>query len=120
MLAADADLQVRLGRTAALNADLHQAADAIDIDRLERILRDDVRLQVMADEAAIIVTAHAQGGLRQVVGAEAEELRLLRDLVGHHAGARQFNHGAHQVFHLDALFLEHRFRCVMDDLGLSL
>ena len=37
---------------------------------------------VVADEAAVVVAAHAERGLRQVVGAEAEELGRLGDLVG--------------------------------------
>src|SRR5262249_49603232 len=77
MLAADADLQVRTLRPALRGAHLHQFADAFLIDRLERIAGDDVRLLrigVRADERPVVVAADAQRGLRQVVGAEAEEL----------------------------------------------
>ena len=67
---------------AACHADLHQRADAVVVDRLERIVRHDVVLAVVVDEAAVVVAAHAERGLRQVVGAEAEELGLLGDLIG--------------------------------------
>src|SRR5688572_27335797 len=42
MLAAHADLQLRIRRAAALRADAHELADAFLIDRLERILRQDL------------------------------------------------------------------------------
>ena len=46
--------------------------------------------------------AKAEGGLRQVVGAEAEELGVLGDLAGAQRGARQLDHGADEVGRLDA------------------
>src|SRR5579884_3452668 len=79
VLAADADLQVRTRRPTLLHADLHQPADALEVDHLERVARHQVVLQVVADERAVVVAAHAETGLRQVVGAEAEELRLPGD-----------------------------------------
>ena len=45
--------------------------------------------------------------MRQVVGAEREELRFLGNLICHNAGARQFDHGANQVVHFFPFFLEH-------------
>ena len=44
--------------------------------------------------------------MRKVVGAKAEELGFGGNLIGHHAGARQFDHGAHQVLNACSLFLE--------------
>jgi hypothetical protein len=41
--------------------------------------------------------AHAQAGLREVVGAEAEEVGALRGLVGGERAARDFNHRADRV-----------------------
>ena len=67
---------------ALLDADLDQLADAVDVDRLERIDRQDLFLQVRRHEALDVVAAEAERHLRQVVGAEAEELGLLGDLVG--------------------------------------
>ncbi len=65
---------------------------------------------------AVVVAAHAQRRLRQVVGAEAEELSRLGDLVGRHGSARHFDHRAHQVLHLDLLLGEHLLGHVADDL----
>ena len=40
----------------------------------ERVRLDDLVLLVVRQERAVVVAAHAEAGLRQVVGAEAEEL----------------------------------------------
>ena len=58
-----------------------QLADAVDVDRLERVDRQDLLLQVRRHEPLDVVAAEAERHLRQVVGAEAEELGLLGDLV---------------------------------------
>ena len=49
---------------------------------------------ICAEEAAGIVAAHAETGLGEVVGAEAEELSGLRDFVGGERAARNFDHRA--------------------------
>ena len=69
-----------------------------------------------ADERAVVVAAHAERGLRQVVGAEAEELGILGDLIGDHAGARHFDHRADQVLDLRALLGEDLVGRLADDL----
>jgi hypothetical protein len=120
VFAADADFQVRPGRPALLDRDLHQAAEAFPVNRLERIAGRDVVLLIVADERAVIVAAHAERRLRQVVGAEAEELRFFGDLIRHHASARQFDHRADEVFHFDAFFLEDFLGRLVDDFGLRL
>src|SRR5438477_13076943 len=74
VLAADADFEIRLGLAAALDPELHEAADAVEIDDLEWVFGDQVVLHVGANKAAVVVSAHTQARLRQVVGAEAEEL----------------------------------------------
>src|SRR3954470_3880164 len=89
VLAADADLEVGPRRPSLLDADLHQPADAVEIDHLEWVLGNDVVLHVMADERTVVVPTHAEPGLGEVVGAEREELRLLGDLVGDDASPGQ-------------------------------
>src|SRR6266849_8206492 len=83
VLAADADFQILALTAALVDADLHQSAHAVDVDRLKWIPGDDLflgdllallildlgRIDVMPDEAAVVVPAHAKGRLRQVVGA---------------------------------------------------
>jgi hypothetical protein len=73
MLAADAELDVRAGLAATLGGKLDQLADAFDIEADERIARVDALVDIRVEEARGVVAAHAQRGLRQVVGAEREE-----------------------------------------------
>ena len=65
-----------------------------------------------------VVAADAEGGLGEVVGAEAEELGLFGDLVGGEGGAGQLDHGAHHVIDGDALLLEDLLGDAADDGGL--
>ena len=53
-----------------------------------------------------VVAAEAEGHLRQVVGAEREELGLLGDLVGRQGGAGDLDHRADQVLDLRPGLLE--------------
>src|SRR5256885_403545 len=69
MLAADAQLQVALGAAALLCRDADHLADAVDVDRNERVLWQDARLDIVRQELAGIVARQAKHGLRQVVGA---------------------------------------------------
>ena len=92
VLAADADLQVGLHGAAALHGQVHQGADACFIQRHEGVRRVDAALQVGRQEAAGVVPRQAERGLRQVVGPEAEELRLGGDLARGDARPRQLDH----------------------------
>src|SRR5262249_47660947 len=120
VLAADADLDVVPAGPAALDPNFHQLADALEVDRLERVARHNVVFDVIADEAAVIVPAHAQAGLGQVVGAEAEELGFAGDLLGGGAGARQLDHRANEEFDRGSLFREDLFGRFADDVSLGL
>ena len=57
MLAADAELQVGLGRTTTLDGDSHQVADPVDVERLERVLLEHPFLEVVRQELALRVVA---------------------------------------------------------------
>src|SRR3546814_11801695 len=89
LLAADAELDVRPRRAAALGADHHQLADALCVERDEGVLLDQATLLVGTEEISGIVARQAEAGLGQVVGAEGEELGALGDLGGPQAGTRQ-------------------------------
>jgi hypothetical protein len=78
VLAANAEFELRPHLAAALGGDAHQFADALAVDRHERIGRQDALRRIDAQKARGVVAADAEGGLRQVVGAEGEELRGLR------------------------------------------
>ena len=56
----------------------NQLPNPVLVKDLERIVRKDTALDVVRKEAAGIVSAQAESGLRQVVGAEGEELAPAR------------------------------------------
>src|SRR5262249_40039182 len=88
VFAADADFEVGVRRAASFDTQFHQAADAVEVDGLKRVARHKVVFQVDADEAAVVVAAHAKSSLRKVVRAKAEELGFLGDLICGHASTR--------------------------------
>ena len=90
------------------------------VDRLERIVGNDVVLAIVIDVAGVVVAAHAHRGLRQVVGAEAEELGLLGDLIGADRGPRHLDHRADEILDVQALLGKDLFGRVADDLLLVL
>ena len=115
MLAADADLQVRPRAASLLHAHLDELADADRVDRRERIALQDLAVLVRAEELADVVAREPEGELRQVIGAEREELRLAGDLIGRHRAARHFDHRADEVLDPDASLLHHVGRDAIDD-----
>ena len=103
VLAADAELEVGPGAPALLDGDLHQPADAVDVDGLERRDREDALVEVGGEERGLdVVPGEAPRGLGQVVGAEGEELGGLGDPVRGQRGARQLDHRADRDRQLDA------------------
>ena len=98
VLAADAELEglfLLEGDLAAhLAGEAHERTDAGRVDRLERILLEHPLLDVRGEERSDVVAAEAESHLREVVGAEAEEVGDLGDLVGGDGRARDLDHGA--------------------------
>src|SRR6266540_2379764 len=94
MLAADADLERRPRPAAALHSHANELAHAVDIDRREWISFENLPLLVDLQELAGIVAREAEGQLRQVVRAEGEEFRVLRDLAGGQRAAGHLDHRA--------------------------
>jgi hypothetical protein len=100
MLAADAELDILTRFAAALGREAHQFADAVAVDRHERIARQNALRGVDAEEARGIVAADAEGRLCQIVGAEGKELGRLCDLACLQRRARQLDHGADLIVDL--------------------
>src|SRR5262250_276295 len=75
VLAADADLEVAARRATPLGANGDQLADALAVDGDERIDLEDASLGVVGKDRRGIIARQPETGLRQVVGAEGEELR---------------------------------------------
>ncbi len=97
VLAADPDLELGLGGPAAAHAEFDQRADALGIEDRERIVGQNAAVDVRRQEAAGVIARQAERGLREVVGAEREEVGVLGDAVGDHARARQLDHRADGV-----------------------
>src|ERR1700722_8387220 len=94
VLAADAELEIGPGLAAALGGDGDELANAFGVQGHERIGLKQSLDGVEAEERGSVVARYAERGLGEVVGAEREELRALRDFAGAKRGARQFDHGA--------------------------
>src|SRR5438105_3147631 len=119
VLATDTDLEVRAGLAALLDGDAHHRADALAVEHLERVARDDLLLHVLREERLLrIVARYAEDGLREVVRPEREELGLRGDLVGDETCARDLDHRPELVRDALAPLLEYRFR-YLDDLLLQ-
>ena len=102
VLAADAVVQLSAGGLALGDSHLHQLADAGLVQLGEGIVLIDLGIVVGGQELACIVTGEAEGHLSQVIGAEAEELSFLGDLVGSQAGTGDLNHGTNLVLQISA------------------
>ena len=108
MLAADAELEVRLRLPPALDRDPHQVADAFVVEHLERVALEHAVLEVEGEELALgVVARHAERRLREVVRAEGEEVGDLGDLVRAERGARQLDHRPAEVLEPRRLLLHH-------------
>src|ERR1700729_761955 len=95
MLAADANLQPGPRGATALDGDPHELADAELIDRREWGALDDSHVDVLRDDSRFnVVAREAQGGLREVVGPEGEELRVSGYRAGYEARAWELDHRA--------------------------
>ena len=115
MLAADAELEGVAHLAAALGRDLDQLAHTLAIERDERIDRHDSLRHIGAEEARRVVARDAERGLRQVVGAEGEELRPLCNLASGDRGAGQLDHGADAVVEILAHGAKHLLGDVEED-----
>src|SRR5690606_32753525 len=114
MLAANAELDVWPGRPATLGREAYELADPGDIEADEGVAWVDALLDIDAEELRGVVARNAERRLRQVVGAEGEEPRLLGDFAGHQRGARQLDHRADEIFQFAPLFGENLGRHPVD------
>ncbi len=97
VFAADAHLQVRPDRPAALGPDPHQFTHPLLVDGDEGVFGHDPLPVVGLDEGAGVVAGEPIDRLGQIVGAETEEFGRLGDFAGQQGSARQFDHGAGHV-----------------------
>src|SRR5438552_12853999 len=112
---ADAELDLRSRLAPFLDRDLHQLADAVLINGGERIALHDFELGVMRKKRSAVIAAHAKRSLGEIVGAETEELRRFRDLIGDQRAPRNLNHRSDQVTKLHFFRRLHLLRDAMHD-----
>src|SRR5262245_21892188 len=82
VLAADAELQFLVDRSALLHGHLDELSDGAGVERDERIGRQYALVDIRGQEAPRVVAREAEPHLREIVRAEREEIRAPRDLVG--------------------------------------
>src|SRR5438552_10253057 len=92
MLAANPELKTRPRGASALRGDADELADPLDVEGHKRVVLEDPEPLIGADKARRIVARQAEDGLRQVIGAKAEEFGALGDLAGAQRRPRQFDH----------------------------
>src|SRR5205823_4097178 len=97
VLAANAELQPGPGCTPALGGDAHQFADALHIQRNERVVFEYPEPLVSPDKARGVVPRKAEDRLGQIVRTKAEELRSLGNFAREQRGARQLDHRPDEV-----------------------
>ena len=108
VLAADADLKVRILQPSRIHPHLDQRPHSEKVYRSEGVIGKYALVDIRAEELAFgVVPAESKGHLGQVVGAEAEEIRLLGDLTGGQRGPGRLDHGAEFVMDLDSQTLLH-------------
>ena len=110
MLATNPQLEIIAGGAAFFDGELHHFAYPFHVDGHEGVFRQNTRFDIFRQELARVVARQAEHRLRQVVGAEAEEVRDLGDFARLHGRARQFDHRADAISNRLPRFREHRFR----------
>mmetsp|Transcript_14155 Transcript_14155/g.33606 ORF Transcript_14155/g.33606 Transcript_14155/m.33606 type:complete len:417 (-) Transcript_14155:1009-2259(-) len=105
MLAADAHLHARARAAATFHCNLDELSDTLLVKAHERVLLHDALGLVLWQECPCIVPAQAISGLREVIGAETEELSLLRQAASLQSCSGQLHHGADAVGEVHPLLL---------------
>ena len=120
VFAADAEFDVFFRFAAFFDGDLHEFADAGLVEAGEWVFLEDFVFGVGAEEGSHVVAADAESGLGEVVGAEAEELRGLRDFVSGDGATRHFDHGSDEVVEFDLLLGHDFFGDAVNDFDLKI
>ena len=119
VFAADTELDVWTSLSALCDGHFHQLANAGLINGRKRVLLDDFQFLIGTEEGAGVIAAHAQRGLCEVIGSEAEEFRRLSNVVRGECPARHFDHGANEIVQLELLLFHDVRGDAMDDLDLE-
>ena len=118
MLAADAYFQIRFDAAATLRAEAHQLAYAFAVEHLERIVGENLPVDVCRQKAARVIAAQAKRRLRQIIRAEREEVGMLSNLAGGQSSTWQLDHSSDCVLDLHPVFAGDLAGNVVNHLGL--
>ena len=117
MFTADTQMDIRASSTAMFSSPADQLADPIHIDVSERIAFIDVLVIVILEELASIISGEAEGHLGQIVCSEGEELSGLSKFAGIDSAARNFDHRADVIVHLDLGSSDRLISSLADDVS---
>ena len=92
MLTTDTAGEIWAGSTSTLYGHLDQLTYTFLIELLEGVDTEDLLVEVDGQEACDIISAVAEGHLRQVVRTEAEVLGMLSDQIGGECCSRDLDH----------------------------
>mmetsp|Transcript_19112 Transcript_19112/g.42232 ORF Transcript_19112/g.42232 Transcript_19112/m.42232 type:complete len:243 (-) Transcript_19112:1808-2536(-) len=116
MFATDAHLHVRPRAVATGHGQFDEFAHAIFVQCHEGITRHDAFGLVLCHETPSVVSTEAIGGLRQVIGAEAEKLRVLGQFGSLKSCPWKFNHRTNAILKVHILLFLNSCRGLVDDL----
>src|SRR5262245_28027313 len=88
VFAANPELDVGTRFAAQVARDFHQPTNTFLVDRGKGIVRHNVQLRVVREEAAGVVATHSKCGLSEIVRSKAKKLCVLCDLIRDERGAR--------------------------------
>ena len=116
VLTADAEANVGADLAAKLDSKLHQLANTLAVKLLKGVAGQNTALDVLGHELGLgIVTGEAKGHLGEIVGAKAEELGLLGQLISLEGCAGHLNHCADLVCDGDTAGIKHLLGGLEDD-----
>mmetsp|Transcript_10136 Transcript_10136/g.25743 ORF Transcript_10136/g.25743 Transcript_10136/m.25743 type:complete len:233 (+) Transcript_10136:62-760(+) len=115
VFAADAELEIGPRPSPLLAGDLDELSDSDLVDRGKWVLLDDFLFHVDGEEAADIVAADAEAGLRKVVGAKGKEIGGLCDLVGREGRTGELDHRPDLVVDFDLAVVHDLFGDVANE-----
>src|SRR5258708_22926099 len=99
MLSANADMEMWTRLTSTLNGDLDQLSDAFTIESGERVLFQYAAIEIDGQELTHVVAGETERSLREIVGAEGEELGLGGNFHRGQARPRQRHPGTRKGIH---------------------
>ena len=109
MLPANPRLEGRVFAPAVVHCPADQGSHPLLVDGLKGVNVQDALVQIRREERRGIVPAEGEGHLGQVVGAEAEEVRVLGDMGGSDRRAGHFDHRADLDGHGNSRLVKHPF-----------